>query len=636
MNKNKILISLVILILIIIGMYITAPDTTSSGNRPNTTNETNFIKPELNSNNSSLVANNHIEQDMFIPTSTQEEPFELSPNFKLHKEITLQDDFISLFIGKNPLQIKKLSLTQYQETTEKDSNNVSLLKDGKEKYRFIQFGWSNINHTQDFIQLPSPQSQWQVHNFDKNFAEFSWTNEQNITFVIRYEIQDKYLIHTSQYIINNSKFSLQLVPYGIITNTNNIANTEYSVAHQGFIGNMNGLLEERSYSDIADIDIEKFSVNNINGWIGITDQYWVTSLIPERNKNFVSNFRHNLYNGAYQADYYIPQQNDIAQNGQQVTHNQIYVGPKTLSILSDYEEKYNLPLFEKTIDFGILYILTKPIFLILHYLYETIGSFAWSIILLTIFVKLLMFPISNASFKTMHNIKELSPEVGRLKTLYIAEPMKLQQETMKLYQKHSINPLSGCLPILIQIPVFFALYKVFMISIDMRHEPFIGWIDDLSIPDPTNILNLFGLLPYDTSNFFTMGIWSIIMTATVIWQQRMNSAHVTDPIQKQVMNFLPYIFLFISTQFPAGLVIYWSWSNILSILQQLLIQYNLRKSSKILSNNRKNSKSLQDKNIKSQNQSNFESNSATNSEITNPETQSESESNTNLDSTKRK
>jgi YidC/Oxa1 family membrane protein insertase len=336
------------------------------------------------------------------------------------------------------------------------------------------------------------------------------------------------------------------------------------------IGAVANELQEYSYDNIKDEKKESFS-NGIVNWLGITDKYWLAAFIPDGVENYGANYSYSSKSGRdqFQADF-ISNEKLIESGGSfELTHH-LFAGPKKVDLLDKYENEYGIKLFDRAIDFGWFYILTKPIFNAMNFFYSYVGNFGISIMLVTILIKMFMFTLANKSYRSMKKMKKLQPEMERLKELYADDKARLNQEVMGLYKKEKVNPISGCLPLLVQIPVFFSIYKVLYVTIEMRHAPFFGWIKDLSAPDPTTLFNLFGLLPFTPPSFLMIGVWPLIMAATMFLQQKMSPAP-TDPVQAQVMKFMPLMFLFMFSSFPAGLLIYWSWNNVLSIVQQSYI-----------------------------------------------------------------
>ena len=330
-----------------------------------------------------------------------------------------------------------------------------------------------------------------------------------------------------------------------------------------------GTLKELSYDDLEEQKV--ITTTSENGWIGITDHYWQVSIFPKFNEKFKANFKliTNKQN-SIQVDYINEKILNLKPNSFVSSESFIFVGAKEVPLIDNYIKKYNIENFDLSVDFGWFYFLTKPLFYALNYLSNLLGNFGIGIIVLTFFVRLILFPLANKSFKSMNAMKLLTPEIQRLKERYKDDRTKMNQEMFNLYKQKKINPAAGCLPILVQIPIFFALYKVLFVSIEMRHAHFFGWIKDLSAPDPTSIFNLFGLIPWTPPTFLLIGIWPILMGLTMYLQQKINPPP-PDPIQAKIFMILPFVFTFLLATFPAGMVIYWTFNNILSIAQQVVI-----------------------------------------------------------------
>jgi YidC/Oxa1 family membrane protein insertase len=340
--------------------------------------------------------------------------------------------------------------------------------------------------------------------------------------------------------------------------------------HEGPMGVLNGTLEEVSYEDIR-TGKQSSNLQSTGGWAGVGDKYWFTAIIPAQSTPIDVQMRYYERNQLprYQVDVR-EEPISLASGASVTTEYRIFAGAKEVTLLDQYVRDYQIPLFDRAVDFGLLYFLTKPIFLFLKWIHGHVGNFGIAILLLTVVIRLVLFPLANKSYKAMAHIRELQPRMVALREKYGSDKLKMNQELMELYKREKVSPMSGCLPILVQIPIFFALYKVLYVSIEMRHAPFYGWVHDLSAPDPTSVFNLFGLLPWEAPAFLLIGAWPILMTATMVIQQTLQPAP-TDPVQAKVMKFLPYMFLFFFAHFPAGLVIYWTWSNFLSIIQQYII-----------------------------------------------------------------
>ena len=377
------------------------------------------------------------------------------------------------------------------------------------------------------------------------------------------------MFKVTQLVENKTNKSITLYPYGLISRTDVPETLGFFILHEGLIGVFNGNLEELDYDDLEDTKVE--TRTSQGGWLGITDKYWLMALIPNQKEKFTGSFRHNLSENRhkYQADF-VGQGKIVPANSSASTTHQIFAGAKEVKLLDGYSEQHGIVRFDLAVDFGWFYFLTKPIFYVLEYFYRLLGNFGLGILLLTVLIKLAFFPLANKSYRAMSRMKQLQPKMMKLRERYPDNKQKLNESMMKLYREEKVNPAAGCLPIMVQIPVFFALYKVLFVTIEMRHAPFFGWIQDLSAADPTSIFNLFGLIPWNPPEILLIGIWPLLMGVTMWLQQKLNPAPA-DPIQQKIFMFLPIVFTFMLARFPAGLVIYWAWNNILSIAQQWYI-----------------------------------------------------------------
>ncbi len=468
------------------------------------------------------------------------------------------------------LRIDDLTLARYHQSTDETSPEVKLLSPaGGEDSYFAEFGW--LAAGQD-VKTPGAKTQWtsdQSTLSETRPLHASWDNGQGLTFRQRIQARDDYLFAVEQEVENSSDQPVTLYPYGLISRTYADTGQHIYILHEGPIGVFDEALTEIDYDTLRDDG--KQSHEQVKGWVGITDKYWLASLIPDQTQRMTASMNHFISNGKdkYQMDY--RGQAITIQPGETVSiTNHLFAGAKKVSLLDRYAEQLNIPLFDRAVDFGMLYFLTKPIFLALTYFQDLLGNFGLAIMLLTICIKILLFPLANKSYVAMSQLKDLMPKITEIRERYEDDKMKMNQEIMELYKREKVNPASGCLPLILQIPVFFALYKVLYVTIEMRHAPFYGWISDLSAPDPTTIFNLFGLIPWDPPGILHIGAWPIIMCITMVIQQQLNPKP-NDPTQAMVMKWLPYVFLFIFASFPAGLVIYWAWNNALSILQQWVI-----------------------------------------------------------------
>lgn len=485
--------------------------------------------------------------------------------------IKIDSNALSGSISLKGLRFDDLILKKYKQDLSKNSPEVVLFSpsDTKDAY-FAEIGW--VNNFSD-VKLPNNETIW---NSDSEIltpekpVNLFWVNEDGVKFLVAITVDKNYLFTIEQTIINNSNQELSVQSYGLINRKYTAVEKAVNILHQGPIGCIDENLKEYSYDDIKDKKSEKFTVSKVD-WIGITDKYWLTSLIPDKSSNYSSNFHYAVKQEVerYQVDFISPVQ--IVKPSENFSiKGKLFAGAKKVDLLDKYEKQYDIKLFDRAIDFGWFYIITKPVFYAMNFFYKYVGNFGISILIVTVIIKLLMFTLANKSYRSMKRMKNLQPEINRIKNLYGDDKTRLNQDIMALYKKEKVNPVAGCLPILVQIPVFFSIYKVLYVTIEMRQAPFYGWIKDLSAPDPTSIFNLFGLLPFSPPSFLMIGAWPILMAITMFLQQRM-SPEPADPVQAQVIKFMPLVFLVMFSSFPAGLLIYWSWNNILSIIQQYYI-----------------------------------------------------------------
>ena len=467
-------------------------------------------------------------------------------------------------------RIDNLVLSDYRETTAPDSPNVRLLNPpGAPDTYFAEFGWVAGD---EGTAVPGRDAAWRADRAQVRPDQpvtLTWDNGENLRFSRTVAIDENFMFTITQRVENTGEEPVTLHPYGLISRWGTPPTLGFFILHEGPIGVLAGRLEEIDYDDLReDGPIE---LPSQGGWMGITDKYWLASLVPDQQSELVANFRHYLADGEdrYQVDYLRPAMTVAPGQTVEVT-DRLFAGAKEVNLLDAYANEYGIPLFDRAVDFGWFYFLTKPIFHMLHFFYQLLGNYGLAILLLTLLVKLVFFPLANKSYRAMSKMKKLQPEMMRLREQFSDDKMRMNQELMALYKKEQVNPMSGCLPIVVQIPVFFALYKVLFVSIEMRHAPFFGWIQDLSAPDPTSVFNLFGLVPWDPPAFLMIGIWPLLMGATMLLQTKLNP-QPADPMQAKVMMFLPLMFIFLFATFPAGLVIYWTWNNVLSIAQQWVI-----------------------------------------------------------------
>lgn len=467
-------------------------------------------------------------------------------------------------------RIDDLWLSDYRETLDDDSPEVLLLSPlGTPWAYYVEFGWAPSS--QGVTKVPDAQTEWAANRetlTPQNPVTLTWDNGEGLVFTREVAIDDNYMIRVNQRVENTGTQSVTLFPYALASRTGMPDTLGFFILHEGPIGVFNETLSEVKYDDL--VDDGPITETSTGGWIGISDKYWLVALVPDQKTEFQAGFRHSFAgDDKFQVDYLVNGVTIAPGTIGEVT-NRVFAGAKEVETLEAYRMDLGIDRFDLAVDWGWLFFLTKPIFQAIDYLYGLIGNFGVAIIVFTAFVRLLFFPLANKSFRSMGRMRMLQPEMTRLREAYKDDRERMTKETMELYKREGVNPLSGCMPILLQIPVFFALYKVLFVTIEMRHAPFYGWIKDLSAPDPTSFVNLFGLIPFDPPGFLTIGIWPLLMGLTMFLQQKLNPAP-PDPIQAKVFMFLPVIFTVILAGFPAGLVIYWTANNTLTIAQQWII-----------------------------------------------------------------
>ena len=469
-----------------------------------------------------------------------------------------------------------LTLAKYfEKSDQKDEVSLFSPSESKDRY-FADFGWVSSNRG---IELPKPDTLWKASATKltpQTPITLSWKNNQNIEFNIQIALDENYMFSVTQLVKNNSNFEISIAPYGRINRILNGVHKPVYILHEGAIGVFSGVLHEATYKDLTEEKRQEFSSES-GGWLGITDKYWLSSILPDRKLKYSANFSYNTSNqNNFFNSEFIGQEFKVAAGEDLKFDHHLFAGAKKVKLLDRYAKEFDAKLFDRAVDFGWFYFLTKPFFFIVEFLSKFLGNFGLAILAMTVLVKLALFPMANKSYAAIGKIKKLQPKIEAIRSKFKNDRVALNREIMELYKKEKVNPASGCLPILIQIPIFFSLYKVLYVTLDMRQAPFYGWIQDLSAPDPTSIFNLFGLLPFEVSSTFTIGIWPILMGITMILQQKLNPA-ASDPTQAKVLKWMPYVLTFVLAAFPAGLVIYWTWSNTLSILQQWLISKKLNK-----------------------------------------------------------
>ncbi len=472
-------------------------------------------------------------------------------------------------------RLDDLRLKEYHETVDDSSPTIILLSpSGSTGAFFTEQGW--VAPTGQTVKLPSSETVWSTSGnttlTPSAPVTLNWDNGEGLLFEQTFSIDDNYMVTVRQDITNNTSTTVNVFPYARVQRIGIPQITGIYVLHEGLLSVLDETLEELTYSDAQDNGTAAYSSKSTGGWLGITDKYWAATLIPDQKMNVTGSLRHLTIanNDAFQADYLATQPISAAPGAKASIESRVFAGAKKSYLIDSYQEDLGISNFELMIDWGWFYFITKPLFKVLHYFNAMVGNFGIAILIVTVLLKLLFFPLQNKSYASMSKMKKLAPEMEKIKTRFPDDRTKQQQAMMEMYKKEEVSPLSGCWPILIQIPVFFALYKVIYVTIEMRHAPFFGWLQDLSAPDPTSIFNLFGLLPFTPPTFLLIGVLPILMGITMWIQMRLNPAP-PDPIQAQIFNWMPLFFTFLLASFPAGLVLYWTWNNFLSILQQSYI-----------------------------------------------------------------
>lgn len=491
-------------------------------------------------------------------------------------------------------RLDDLFLTRYRETIDADAPAVELFRpEGMEHAFYAQFGWAGPNIPGG---VPGPNTPWRLTQGSTltptTPVVLTWDNGAGLRFTRRISVDDLYMFTVTDTVANFSAQPVTLTPAATVLRQGVPATLgKNQVLHEGAIGTFG---DGESYST-TQLKYGAWSKKkaadeheSTGGWLGITDKYWMAALIPSQDEKINAEFR--VTGPGEPADKahivgMLGEAHTIQPNTQITETRRLFAGAKRNEILAGYEKSLDLPRFVYAIDWGFLFFLTRPIFWLIEFFYSFLGNFGLAILALTLTVRLVMFPLANKSYESMSKMRNLQPKMEEIKKKHPDEPQKQQQELMALYQKEKINPLAGCLPLLLQIPVFYAVYKMLFVTIEMRHQPFFGWIRDLSAPDPTTIWNLFGLIPWDPASApligsllggtFALSILAIFYGLTM-WLQMAMSPQAPDPMQRRIFQFMPIVFTFIMATFPAGLLIYWAWSNILTIFQQYVIMHRLK------------------------------------------------------------
>ena len=525
---------------------------------------------EINQNkiNQEQVKQEQAQKNSDAPSLDQNENFsKLSRKEALteNERVLFENNSVVGSISLKGATIDDLTFKDYNVELNTNEKIILLNPRNVEDGYLIESGFVTTNKN---IDVPDSNTVWKVEGnkklTNKNPIKLTWSNTQGITFEKRISLDDQFLFTVKQKIINSSDKTYSFYSYGQIIRNKIPKISNFYILHEGLIATLDDELIEEDYDDIQE---KKFSQIAQKGWLGIGDKFWITSIIPPKGKEFKTTFD---YKKKFRANFISTEGNEVNANGSIEDVIQIIVAAKRVNIIDGYAENLKIDKFDLVIDWGVMYFITKPLFFAIDYFFKLCGNYGIAIILITICIRLAFFPLANYSFRSMAKMKILQPEMKRLKELHKDDKMKLQQEMMALYKREKVNPLSGCLPILVQIPVFFALYKVLFVTIEMRQMPFYGWIQDLSERDPTSVFNLFGLIPWDPPSFLMIGAWPIAMGISMFIQQKLNPAP-PDPIQAKIFMFFPIFLTVILAPFPSGLVIYWTVNNILTMAQQVFI-----------------------------------------------------------------
>lgn len=496
---------------------------------------------------------------------------EINESSKSREELLAESPSIQIKSGNlhgsislKGLRFNDLVLAKYRETLEPGSKDVVLFSPPKSKDSYYaEIGWLSEDSN---LKLPLKDSLWSADRNEltpNNPVTLSWNNGNGVTFKVKISLDEQYMFSINATAKDAAGNTPNLQNYASINRVYDVkSHPAMGIMHEGPLGVFDGILHEAPYKKLSEQTKQVYEAQS--GWVGITDKYWLAAIIPGHGK-FQSKLVYDNSNG---QDRFQVQYIGIDKDN---TELHLFAGAKEMAILDDYEARYNIPLFDHAVDLGMFDFLTKPILKMLTYFYALSGNFGIAILLLTVIVKLFMFPLASKSFRSMNQMKTLQPKINQIRERYKDDKLKINQEMMELYKREKVNPASGCLPMFIQIPVFFSLYKVLYVTIEMRQTPFFGWIHDLSAPDPTNLFTLFGLVSWSPPSIMHLGIWPIIMCATMVIQQH-QSPPPPDPVQAKMMKLMPLFFLFLFSSFASGLVIYWSWSNTLTILQQWYIK----------------------------------------------------------------
>lgn len=531
-----------------------------------TANAQNGNLPSSSGNN--LPSANSTNNSTPNATSAGANTLSLADQKAQNLRVIIQGDRISGSIALKGGRVDDVQLNDYTISLDSEENVTIFSPSGTPAPYYADFGWAGLNGA----KVPTPDTVWTASSQTLTTASpvtLSWDNGAGLMFSRTYAVDENFLITIEQKVKNTGTEAVSMHPYGLISRHGTPETTGIYILHEGLIGVMGEEgLQEIDYSDVSDDGLQEF--NETNGWLGFTDKYFATAIIPPQDEAYKARFNATgIRKDVYQTDYLLPVR-EIAAGGEASVINNLFVGAKEDEIITAYRDGQGFTKLDLMIDWGIFYFITKPLFWLLNVIYGYIGNFGFAIIAVTLVVKALFYPLASKSYASMGKMKKLQPEIAAIKERFADDKQRQQQAQMELFKKEKVNPMAGCWPMLIQIPVFFALYKVLYIAIEMRQAPFFGWIHDLSAPDPTSIFNLFGVIPFDPPQFLMIGVWPILMGITQFIQMRLNPAPA-DKIQAMIFGWMPVFFTFLLASFPVGMVIYWAWSNFLGILQQSYI-----------------------------------------------------------------
>jgi YidC/Oxa1 family membrane protein insertase len=478
-------------------------------------------------------------------------------------------------------RIDDVSLATYRETVDPNSPAIILLSPSGSPHPFYaEFGW--VAAAGSNAKVPGADTVWRRQGSGDlgigHPVTMTWDNGEGLEFRRTIAVDDKYMFTVADEVANKGAGGVTLYPYALVSRHGTPPTLGYYILFEGLIGMLDDKLQEVKYADIEKEKVKEFK-NARNGWLGFTDKYWAAALVPDTAARFDAKFTAGTIGTlkTYQTDYLLDART-IAPGASASATARLFAGAKEVATVNGYEKDLGLNRFKLLIDWGMFWFLTQPMFAVIDYFFHLVGNFGIAILIVTVLVKLVFFPLANKSYASMAKMKAVQPEMTAIRERFPDDKVKQQQEMMELYKKQKINPVAGCLPIVIQIPVFFSLYKVLFITIEMRHAPFYGWIKDLSAPDPTNVFTLFGLIPWDPAHvpllgaYLVLGAWPLFMGVTMWVQMKLNPAP-PDPTQKMIFDWMPIIFTFMLASFSAGLVIYWAWNNTLSVIQQSVIMH---------------------------------------------------------------